>query len=209
MNPQHTFSILTLSSYPTNEDDGTKRLASLLPNVKGFSLPYLSLGYRDRFRLTFERRYGIRTSLKLFLRQNTLPSLTPLRKEIQVAALSADVVFWPLGLKHPQHQLSRLLQPPISCVYYREFPYYFFRDQRLNIRRYVTGLQCLTLDIRSVLERKLELFRICYQEQQFLLSFAVDGHELDSLKHEVAWATGSCASLCRGLHFRSTKTKGG
>ena len=209
MNPQHTFSILTLSSHPTNEDNGTKRLASYLSNVTGRSLPYLSLGYRDRYRLTFERRYGIRTSLKLFLRQNALQSLTPLREEIQFAALFADVVFWPLGLKHPQHQLCRLLKPSTDCVYYREFPYYFFRDQRLNIRRYVAGLEFLTLDIRSVLKQKLELFRICYKKQQFLLSFAVDGNELDSLEYEVAWTTGRCASLCRELRFENTKTKGG
>ena len=186
LHPKDEFTILTLSHYPTNNT--APHLQKYVPNViTEVHLDYKSLGFEDAHMKALEKQYPRLDHPQLFLMLNELKNFNDIKKKISNLAIGQDLVFWPLGMKHPQHLVMHHINPFPAPNYYREFPYFFYADQRSSGVSLTKGKKEVAIDIIRVLSMKIELFQIAYQEQQFLLDLSVGGVHLSKLSNEVFW----------------------
>lgn len=183
----HNVFVLTLSQYATNNENGTDKLREYLPNVDGAFLGYQSLGFDDPHQRHLEKVFQESRYPELFLKMNELDSFDEVRRGIRQFGEGRDVVFWPLGMKHPQHVLMHEMNPFDDFCYYREFPYYFYEDQQGHADRLTSGWTKQVVDISEVVERKIRLLNMAYPSQGFILDLSINGVALSGLKNEVFW----------------------
>lgn len=190
LNPQHQFFILTLSDYPTNNTNGTNYLNFSFPNIKGEFLGYKSLGFNDPWMKEIEETYKGMDYGKMFLSINNLASCDPIKEKILGFYQDKDVVLWPMGLKHPQHIVMETLNPFKKYYMYREYPYFFYPDQKEIAEKMVNGKKKNVIDITKVLEKKIKIFNTTYPEQTFIMNLAINGVELSKVNDEIIWSIG-------------------
>lgn len=187
LHPENRIFILTLSDYVDNNKNGTELLSNILSNVEGKFLGYKSLGFDDSYMEKMQNDYKEKDHCKLFLKINNLTSLTTIKKEIKKYADGKDLIFWPLGLKHPQHIIMDQINPFASFCYYREYPYFFYEDQKNTLARKVKGLMEKNTDITKVNNIKKSFFNFAYKEQFFIYNLNINGKKLEDVKNETYW----------------------
>ena len=188
LNKSKSFFLLTLSDHPTNKEDGTKILSRYLPNLSGRFLGYKSLGFDDDSLDNLIKKYHTEDYEELFSRLNRKSSLDSIARDIESNCSEFDTVFWPLGLKHPQHILmDKLRLQREGIVLYREYPYFLYEDQKHLLEEKTAGKQEKAVDIKEVMDIKIDLFKKAYPRQSFILSLGIGGKDLKDIKKEVYW----------------------
>lgn len=187
MHPEIEFAFVTVSDYPTNNKDGTAKLARFLPNVTGTFLGYASLGFDDEHMYKMRADHPGKSDSEIFLAINGLSDMVEVSSRIADSCRGSSKVFWPMGLKHPQHILMRAMLPSSGYLQYREYPYFFYPDQTAYKKDLIRGKRRTDVDISEVLDRKLDLFGRCYVEQAFLATLDIGGTTLPGLSHESYW----------------------
>ena len=187
-NSQNSYIIITISDHPSNDFNGLTIIKEKLKlNMDLVFLGYKSLGFDDPTIKEAEEKYGTKNHKDIFLKMNGLKDFSKIRGEIKNAAGDSEVIFWPLGIKHPQHILMDFMNPFESPNYYREFPYYFYPDQKDVIDKKAKGLKKVVVDILDVFEKKKKLFALSYEDQKFLLDLKISGKNFSQMKEEVFW----------------------
>ncbi len=187
LHPEQQFFILTLSDYISNNTSGVNVLSKHFSNVQGAFLGYKSLGFEDNYMSSLRQKNSNLSDEDLFLKINDATSFNDISLRIGHLQNRFDIIFWPLGLKHPQHILMNKINPFNTCYYYREFPYYFYEDQKYVIEESTKTKTKSLFDISSVLETKIEIFKEAYPNQVFILDLNIEGVSLSKLNSEVFW----------------------
>lgn len=188
LNPQYEYKIVTISDHPTNHKNGTAKLnRHLKSSISHDFLRYKSLGFNDSTLFELEKKYETENHDEIFLKINGLTDFSNVTKEIKSVSKGYDAIFWPLGLKHPQHIVMDKLNPFHAFNYYREFPYHLYKDQKKIIASKTKNLKKIEIDISKVINRKIEYFKECYPEQVFLLDLFIGGTYFTEIKCELFW----------------------
>lgn len=187
LHPECEFFILTISSHPSNYNNGTDILKGILGNISGNFLGYKSLGFDDPTIHAMENKYNTLDQEKIFLKMNELESFAIIKNEIKNYASDFENIFWPLGMKHPQHILMDKMNPFKKCFYYREYPYFFYKDQEKVRENLVEKKEEVIVDISTVIGNKMSIINHAYSKQKFILDLNVDNVTLKELNTEVFW----------------------
>ena len=187
LHPECEFFILTISDHPSNYNNGTDILKGILENISGDFLGYKSLGFDDPTIHAMEKKYNTLNHEKIFLKMNELKSFTIIKNKIECYASGFKNVFWPLGMKHPQHILLNKMNPFKKCFYYREYPYSFYKDQEKHRENLVKNKEEIVVDISSVIKNKISIINCAYNKQNFILDLNINGVKLKELHTEVFW----------------------
>ena len=190
LHKEYRFHILTVSDYPTNNEDGLTVLQKHCANVTGDFLGYKSVGFDDAHMLYLQQQYGETDFLRLFMKMNEVTELATVKEKILRYGRDVDMVLWPLGLKHPQHIIMTQLNPFTRYALYREFPYFFYPDQKTVGRDMTMGLSCTHIGIESVHDQKMQIFRHAYPSQHIINELVAGGMTLYALRDEVFWNVG-------------------
>lgn len=187
LNPDWYYKIVTLSDYATNYINGVDVLRKYIPRLDHEFLGYSSLGFDDPYMHPIQQDNPNTDPLHIFMKINNLTSLSVVQERILEASTEMDEVFWPLGIKHPQHIVMTYINPFHICTFYREFPYHFYPEQEKEISHRLQGMQCTKIDVTSVLSKKLYIFKKAYPSQKFIFNLSIGGIRILNLTKEVIW----------------------
>ena len=187
LHPKCEFFILTISDHSSNYNNGTDILKGIFETISGDFLGYKSIGFDDSTIHAMEKKYNTIDHEKIFLKMNKLESFAIIKNKIESCASGFKNIFWPLGMKHPQHILMNKMNPFKKCFYYREYPYFFYEDQEKVRKNLVENKEEVVIDISSVIESKISIINRAYNKQNFIFDLNVDNVKLEELNTEVFW----------------------
>jgi len=160
-NPKVNFKIISISYNKCNSKNETKLLEKFLPNVKTKDLHYLGVHWN------FINRIKPENYEKYFLKINKINSLQEVSLRIMKECEGAEIVLMPMGKLHPQHIVVAKIKLPFPTKYYVEWPYFYEeKDAEKIIKTYARVEE---IDISSVIDKKINIFRSVYKSQLDLL----------------------------------------
>ncbi|MCD6230029.1 MAG: hypothetical protein J7K00_04480 [Candidatus Diapherotrites archaeon] len=174
--PKINFEIITCSSSPCNKSTSEK-LSEIIENVKKVTfLNFVDINWVKTKRKELREKYGFKTNAtykkelltKIFEDCNTdSKTANDLLKEVKSNITKKTEIIAPMGIKHPMHSLVSMLLEGIATKYYKEYPYFWSRENKKNYGNFESD-QRISFS-KDIFEKKVDIFKQIYPEQFFWL----------------------------------------